>query len=44
MLARLSREAAAMYAELESGALRREVKKLEGELKAAQPPSGRGAK
>jgi hypothetical protein len=44
MLARLSREAAAMYAELESGALRREVKKLEGELKAARPPSGRGAK
>jgi hypothetical protein len=44
MLARLARDAAAMYAELESGELRRQVTMLEGELQAARPPSGRGAK
>jgi hypothetical protein len=44
MLARLARDAAAMYAELESGELRRKVTMLEGELQAARPPSGRGAK
>jgi len=41
---RLARDAAAMYAELESGELRRKVTMLEGELQAARPPSGRGAK
>lgn len=44
MLARLACDAAAMYAELESGELRRKVTMLEGELQAARPPSGRGAK
>jgi hypothetical protein len=39
MLARLARDAAAMYAELESGELRRKVTMLEGELQAARPPS-----
>ena len=44
LLARLSQNAAAMYAELESGELRRKVAKLEGELKAAPPASRKGVK
>jgi hypothetical protein len=37
MLARLGAEAAAMYAELEHGALRDEVARLERKLRAAKP-------
>jgi hypothetical protein len=44
MLARLSERAAAMYAELESGELRRKVTKLEGELRTAFPGSRNAGK
>jgi hypothetical protein len=44
MLARLSERAAAMYAELESGELRRKVTKLEGELRTASPGSRNAGK
>jgi hypothetical protein len=41
MLARLGAEAAAMYAELENGALRDKVAHLERKLRAAKPaPKG----
>jgi hypothetical protein len=39
MLARLGRDAAAMYAELESSELRNKVATLEGELEMKRPAS-----
>jgi hypothetical protein len=42
MLARLAANAAAMYAELENGALRSEITRLERELSRREPPRAKG--
>lgn len=44
MLTRLGRNAAAMYAELESDKLRGKIAKLERKLSAARPSSRAGAR